>query len=85
MRINSSQFAAGILYIFIFISSCFTSSIAKPVILRPLHAAEADKTFNVGPRDTKIYSKLDLQTQGQLRYGNFPGMRATKPNRSTKR
>lgn len=84
MRINSSQCAAGILCIFLVIRSCFTSSTAKRVILRPLHAAETDKTFNVGPRDMSIYSKLDLQTQGQLRYGNFPGMRATRPNRSTK-
>lgn len=55
--------------ILLVVKSCFSSPTTNLPILRPIRIAEHERTFDLQPRDSNPYSRLDLQSQGQLGYG----------------
>ena len=55
------------------VRSCFSASTAEPVFLRPLTISAQEKSSGLRPRDAHLYSRLDLQSQGQLIYGSPTG------------
>lgn len=67
------QLAANVVCISLVIRSCFSVSIAKHVLLRPITISDHDTSFDLRPRDLNPYSRLDLQPHGQLAYGSPAG------------
>ena len=79
MHDSFPQRVARVLCLLLNIASCRSSSTTKPVVLRPIHNADYERSFGLQSRNANPYHKLDLQEQGQLTYGNFQGMRVSLP------
>lgn len=85
MPFSLFQRAVRILCIALSIETCLSSPVANTTVLRPVHTAEYYRSFGIQPRDPNQFSKLELQTQGELIYGGSQGIYAATPKYNMKR
>ena len=81
MHDSFPQRLARFLCLLLSITSCLSSSTTKPVVLRPIHNADYERSFGLQSRNANPFHKLDLQEQGQLTYGSPQGMRVSLPEK----